>query len=133
MRKLVLFLVALPILFGLAVLAASELGGEVVTLYTRDEAGRESRTSLWVVDYGGYPYLRAGDRDAGWCERLRRVPDVRVERGGETLRYRAVPAPEQTPTVDALMAERYGLADRLVGLMRDPGASMAIRLEPASP
>jgi hypothetical protein len=133
MRKLLLLLVALPVLFGLAVLAASELGGEVVTLYTRAPGGGESRTSLWVVEHEGFQYLRAGDRDSGWFERLRHAPEVRVERGGKVATYQAVPTPELTATIDALMAERYGLADRLIGLVRDPSKSMAVKLVPASP
>ena len=133
MRRIVLLLVALPVLFGLAILAASEFGGEVVTLYTRDAAGGEARTSLWVVDYQGSQYLRAGDRSSGWFDRLRRAPEVRVERGGRAATYQAVPTPELTPTIDALMAEKYGFADRFVGIIRDPAQSMAVKLVPASP
>jgi hypothetical protein len=133
MRRIVLLLVALPVLFGLAILAASEFGGEVVTLYTRDAAGGEARTSLWVVDYQGSQYLRAGDRSSGWFDRLRRAPEVRVERGGKAVTYQAVPTPELTPTIDALMAEKYGFADRFVGIIRDPAQSMAVKLVLASP
>jgi len=133
MRKLLLLLVALPVLFGLSIMAASELGGEVVTLYTRDPGGTESRTSLWVVDYDGFQYLRAGNRDSTWFERLRRAPGVRVERGGKVASYQAQPSPDLTPKIDALMAEKYGFADRFIGLIRDPAKSMAVKLVPASP
>lgn len=133
MRKLLLLVVALPVLFGLAIGAASELGGEVVTLYTRDPGGGESRTSLWVVDHEGSQYLRAGDRASGWFDRLRRAPEVRVERGGKAAVYQAVPTPELTPAIDALMAEKYGLADRFIGVIRDPAQSMAVKLVPVSP
>jgi hypothetical protein len=132
-RKLLLLVLLVPILFGLAITAASELGGEVVTLYTRDPGGGESRTSLWVVDHEGFQYLRAGDRGSGWFERLRRVPEVRVERAGKTATYQAVPTPDLTPTIDALMAQRYGLADRFIGLIRDPSSSMAVKLVPSAP
>jgi hypothetical protein len=133
MRKLLLLLVALPVFFALSILAVSEFGGEVVTLYTRDPGGTESRTSLWVVDYEGSQYLRAGNRDSTWFERLRRAPEVRVERGGKTATYQAQPSPELTAKIDALMAEKYGLADRYIGLIRDPAKSMAVKLVPASP
>jgi hypothetical protein len=133
MRKLLLLLVALPVLFGLGMMAASELGGEVVTLYTREAGGGESRTSLWVVEHEGFQYLRAGDRSSAWFERLRREPEVRVERRGKIAAYQAVPTPELTGTIDALMAEQYGLADRFIGLIRDPSQSMAVKLVPASP
>jgi hypothetical protein len=42
-----------------------------------------------------------------------------------------VPQPEKVRAVDALMAEKYGVADRIVDLIRDPSQSVAIRLEPA--
>lgn len=133
MRKLLLAVVALAALFGVSLMAASELGGEVVTLYTRDPGGGESRTSLWVVDHEGFQYLRAGDRDSEWFERLRRSPEVRVERGGKIASYQAVPAPELTPAIQELMAQRYGFADRFIGLIRDPSKSMAVKLVPVSP
>ena len=39
--------------FFVLVGAASEMGGEVVTLTTNDAQGAERTTSLWVVDHGG--------------------------------------------------------------------------------
>lgn len=132
MRKLLLLVVALAVAFVLALALASELGGEVVTLYTQDSAGAERSTSLWVVDREGFQYLRAGDAGSAWLERLRAQPAVRLERGGRTGRYQAILAPDLTPAIDAQMAEKYGLADRMISLMRNPEHSMAVRLVPAS-
>lgn len=132
MGKILLALVALVVAFVLTIALASELGGELVTLYTREESGAERSTSLWVVDREGFQYLRAGDGGSGWLERLRREPEVRVERAGKAERYQAVPTPELTPEIDALMAEKYGLADRVIAVIRDPSKSMAVRLVPAS-
>lgn len=131
--KLLLLLLVLAVGFVVTLAAASELGGEVVTLYTRDEGGGETGTSLWVVDHAGFQYLRAGDRTAGWFERLRREPQVRVERDGKAASYQALPSPDMTRSIDELMAEKYGLADRIIGVIRDPSSSMAVRLVPASP
>jgi len=132
MTKFLLFLVALALAFVLTIALASELGGEVVTLYTQDESGAERSTSLWVVDREGFQYLRAGDGSSAWLERLRRAPTVRVERGGASELYQAVPAPELTAEIDAMMAEKYGIADRVISVIRDPANSMAVRLVPAS-
>jgi hypothetical protein len=131
--KILLLLLALALAFVLTLAAASEFGGEVVTLYTRDASGGESGTSLWVVDHEGFQYLRAGDRAASWFERLRREPQVRVERAGKAASYQALPSPDLTRTVDQLMAEKYGIADRIISVIRDPSSSMAVRLVPASP
>lgn len=132
MGKILLALLALAVAFVLTIALASEYGGEVVKLYTRDESGAERSTSLWVVDHEGFQYLRAGDGGSSWLERLRREPEVRVERAGKAERYQAVPTPELTPTIDALMADKYGLADRVIAVIRDPSKSMAVRLVPAS-
>ena len=113
------------------IFGASELGGEGVTLYTTDAEGVEHETPLWVVELDGAQYLRSGSGPSGWYRRLQERPDVRVERAGEVKPYRAVPQPEKVRAVDALMAEKYGVADRIVDLIRDPSQSVAIRLEPA--
>jgi hypothetical protein len=127
-----LALLALALAFGLALFAASELGGEVVKLHTRDASGAEHVTSLWVVDHEGYAYLRGGNQASGWVERLRAQPEVTVERDGRSAAYRAEPAPELTRAIEARMAEKYGLADRIVGVIRNPERSLAVRLVPAS-
>jgi len=119
--------------FAGLIFAASELGGEGVTLTTTDAEGGLHETPLWVVELDGAQYLRAGNGESGWYVRLRDRPDVQVERAGEMKRYRAVPEPEKVPAVDALMAEKYGIADRIIDVMRDPAGSVAVRLEPITP
>ena len=52
-------LTGLVILIYLIQLVASERV-EVVKLHTTDYEGEEIITRLWVVDYGGYQYLRVG-------------------------------------------------------------------------
>jgi len=48
----------------------------------------------------------------------------------ETLGYyRVVPEPESTGRIEELMARDYGWADQLIGLIRDPSKSVALRLE----
>ncbi len=116
--------------FGL-VLVASELGGEVITLHTQTASG-EKRTHLWVVDDAGVAWLRAGMSGSGWLARIERNPIVLVERGGRLVRYRAVLVrqPQVRDRIHALMREKYGMADRLVSVLRDPAQSVPVRLEP---
>ena len=133
MRILVIVLAALlggAIAFGGLIFAASELGGEGVTLHTVDGSGGEHTTSLWVVELDGAQYLRGGDGASGWVQRLRENPEVRVERGGEVAPYRAVIEPGRVREIDALMAEKYGAADAIIDVIRDPAQSVAVRLEP---
>jgi len=116
--------------FGL-VLVASELGGEVITLHTQTASG-EKRTHLWVVDDAGVAWLRAGMSGSGWLARIERNPIVLVERGGRLVRYRAVLVrqPQVRDRIHALMREKYGMANRLVSVLRDPAQSVPVRLEP---
>jgi hypothetical protein len=48
------------------------------------------------------------------------------------IRYRALPVrqPQVRDRIHALMREKYGMADRLVSLIRDPAQSVPVRLEP---
>jgi hypothetical protein len=87
------------------------------------------------VEADGQAWLRAGQPGSPWLANLRARPEVSLERGGRTLRYRAVPqGDEATRTrVHALMAEKYGLPDRVIALMRDAPASIPVRLDPLPP
>jgi len=130
MKWILAVVVGVPLLAVATVMAASEFGGEVVTLYTHDAAGEEHATHLWVVDEGDELWLRAGMPDSGWLERIAVDPQVEVERAGARGRYLAVPFPERRDMVHRRMAEEYGWADTVVGLMRDGSKSVAVRLDP---
>jgi hypothetical protein len=117
---------------GALIWAGSPAAGEVVTLTTTDSAGAPQQTPLWIVDRDGVGWLRAGSQDAKWFARLRENPKIQLERAGKTATYKATLAPEAIPETDALMAEKYGLADLVVHwfVPRPRGNSMAVRLDP---
>ena len=130
--RLVLAAVLLVALFFATIFAASELGGENVVLHTHDGTA-ERTTHLWVVDDGGFAWLRAGVPSSGWLKRIEANPDVTVERAGVTQHFRAVPVrePVTRDRIHALMREKYPFADRLISVIRDPNGSVPVRLEPA--
>ena len=130
MKKLIVGLLVIASLYGVGIVAASVLGGEVVTLYTRDDRGREYQTSLWVVEQNGRLWLRAGQPGSDWLKRLVETPEVRLERAGVLGDYRAVVVVSQRDRINTLMADRYGWADQMIGLLRDPEAVTPIRLDP---
>jgi hypothetical protein len=41
--------------------------------------------------------------------------------------------PKARDRIHALMREKYGTADKLVGVLRDPAQSVPVRLEPLGP
>jgi hypothetical protein len=124
---------ALASVLALGLLGIGEIG-EVVVLQTRDADGSARHTRLWIVEDAGQAWLRAGQASQ-WLENLRERPDVVLERAGEPQRYRAVVVddPATRERVHALMAEKYGIPDRIIDAIRDYPASRAIRLDPAAP
>lgn len=131
--RILLALALLAAAFVGALALASEKGGEVVVISTTDGRGVSHDTSLWIVDYRGSPYLRAGNRDSGWVHRLEKHSTIQMERNGHKATYLAVPDPQNTKTINMLMAQDYGLADELIGLVRNPAKTLAIRLERVGP
>ncbi len=111
---------------------ASEKVGEVVLLKTTDGAGGTHETRLWIAEDEGQLWLRAGMPKNQWFVRIRSNPEVELTRGEETQAMTAVPVetPEARDRVHVLMAQNYGWGDRLIGLMRDPTNSIAVRLDP---
>ena len=53
-----------------------------------------------------------------------------MKRNDSWARYRAIPTPHRTREVSDAIARKYGWADWLIGLFRDPEKSVAIRLIP---
>ena len=117
----------------IAIYGSSEIAGEVVVLRTTDAEGEVHETRLWITRIDGADYLRAGNPQSGWLERLRASPEVEVVRVNTATRYRAQPVQEMSAAVDARLAEEYGWGDRLIGLIRPEGQSVAVRLDPLSP
>ncbi len=130
MRSLLVGLGLAVLVFGGVIYVASEYGGEVVHLHTTDADGEVHETPLWIVEIGPDLWLRAGDPGSGWLQRLSERPAVELERDGRMGRYEAFAVPHMGPEVDAKMAEKYGLADRVIGMIRSEGESIAVRLDP---
>jgi hypothetical protein len=120
-------LVALALVFG-ARFAASELGGEVVTLTTFDSEGEPYETSLWIVHDDGSLWLRAGNPGSSWLARIRLDPKVEVTRAGETVAYRAEIVLDRRDRINRKMADAYGWADTLIGAMRESESTQPVRL-----
>ena len=127
MKWILGLLICSPLIFGGALWAASQYGGETVLLKTFDE--REVLvTTLWVVDLHDEPWLRAGNPDATWLQRLVESPEVVLVRDGETKSYRAEIDPSELDRVNDMMREKYGWADEVVALVNDPDSDVAVRL-----
>ncbi|MCA9505400.1 MAG: hypothetical protein H6748_10350 [Spirochaetaceae bacterium] len=130
MRHLILVILLLPIFYGVGLFVASEYGGEVVELDTYDARGNRFTTPLWVVDLHGEPWLRAGDPESAWLQRMRRNPEVEVhlKRDGQRTAYLAEIVDGSAARINHAMREKYAWADLLVSTLHDEETVVAIRL-----
>lgn len=129
MAYIIRLLLLIPVLYGAALFAASEWGGEVVELETFDARGARFETPVWIVEAYDDVWLRAGNPEAAWLQRLRSKPEVLLRRGGRETRHRAVVVQSATRSVNDLMRQKYGWADRLISTLHDPAKVVAVRLE----
>jgi hypothetical protein len=122
---------ALLVAFGAMLMVLSEWG-EVVVLQSRDAAGEQRATRLWVIDDTGAAWLRSSGRERGWFARVAVNPEVELERGGERRPYVAVvvDTPEAAARVSALMREKYGFTDALIEFVEGGWTPVAVRLDP---
>ena len=101
-----------------------------MVLTTTSEGGRDHHTKLWVIEDHGQLWIRSGQESSEWFVRLKAKPRVSLERAGDKRDYRAIVVPKQRDRINRLMAERYGWADALIGIVRDSSATQPIRLDP---
>ena len=135
MRRVML---AIGVVTGILVLGALLLDeGEVVTLISEADE-RTYPTQLWIVQVDGREFIRANRPNAHWLVRLRANPEVQLRRtdahGSAAELYWAqfVESPELKARVDAEIANKYRLADRVWGRFAHRGRSRVIELLPRS-
>ncbi len=130
-RGIAIALVVLVVaLVGLYVAMAERV--EVVVLHSHGEDG-DHETRLWVVDDAGSAWLRTGASNATWLPRIRANDAIEVERGEQTIPFRAVVIDdaEAVARINQRSLEKYGWSEELLRMMSaDPGAQVAIRLDP---
>ncbi|MFQ5510658.1 MAG: hypothetical protein ACE5EO_02300 [Candidatus Krumholzibacteriia bacterium] len=134
MRKLLTLAMALACAAALLIVgifALSELGGEVVTVRSTRADGSVKSTRLWIVDDAGETWLRAGIPTEPWLEHIGDNPTIQLVRAGDTKPFvaLAVRTAEARDRVHALMAAKYGTADKIISLIRDSKGSVAVRLQ----
>jgi len=118
MKKLSIAIVGVLLVLAIGMIVLSE-SGEVVVIRTPDPSGtRETR--IWVVDTEEGLLVR-GSEGKAWVEGARGATRVELERDGVWRRYAVVdlPGPAAQKRVNALMRAKYGMADLVIGLLRD--------------
>ena len=103
------------ILVGIPQIASERV--EVVNLHTTDVDGEAVNTRLWIVDDGGYQYLRVGADGSGWFSQLQANGEFQVTRNGTTASYTAVLREDKADTINQLMQTKYTWGDSVMATM----------------
>ncbi|MBL4573746.1 MAG: hypothetical protein JKY86_11820 [Gammaproteobacteria bacterium] len=125
-------LVGIPVLLIAIPIAASELGGEVVTLERPEEAGEPSRIRIWIVDNEGASWIEHGDSDSYWMDHLQTSNEVILDRGGQTQSYEGTADPDSHDLYHDLRRQKYSWADQLIELFsggRESCDGVPVRLQ----
>lgn len=105
-----------PALLLLVMYAASELGGEVVTLDRAEEDGDVSQVRIWIVDKNSMSWIEHGEAESFWITQLPESSNVVLSREGRTTSYVGTPDRNSHDLYHQLRREKYGWADRVVAL-----------------
>jgi hypothetical protein len=107
----------------------------VAIVETRGADGELRRTHVWYVRQGQTVWLEAGRPNHGWYKDLQVHPTVQFESSDLSGRFEAatVPGPQAHRYIRALLAEKYGVRDRILGWAVDTSSSIAVRLDPSAP
>ena len=130
LRRTIAAAVAASLVFGVVTLIALE-GNEVVVVRTDAADGTEHATRTWIADAEGAAWIEAANPERPFLHDLEREPTMRLERRGALRRCRAaiLPNPDGHQRIRALLAARYGWADRWIALVADTRRSVAVRLD----
>jgi len=134
MRSVVLASTVAASVAGLVTLAALE-AGPVALLRSTAADGAERRTHVWFVEHDGAWWIESATPERPFYLDLSARPDFLLDtRDGPfesfvTHRVRAelVAEPGGHDRIRALLAARYGWADRWVALLTDTSASRAVK------
>lgn len=107
-------LVGIPVLLIGIPIAASELGGEVVTLERAEEDGESNRIRIWIVDNDGTSWIEHGGPESYWMDHLKISNDVVIDRAGQSHSYEGTLDPDSHDLYHDLRRQKYSWADRLI-------------------
>lgn len=117
------------LIFGLQIAASERV--EVVQLHTLDAAGTEVTTRLWIVDDGGFQYLRASDTSTGWAARVLTAAAFDLTRNGNRTSYSARVREDKRAQINDLMQAKYTWGDSIIALLvGDRDGAIPLELHP---
>ncbi len=132
MKKLILSILSVAFILSAGVMVLQIVASErveVVEVKTVDDLGEVATTRLWVVDYEGKQYLRAG-ADSGWYLRMKANPNITMARNGKEAQYHAVERKNLMNVINTRMNEKYTWGDDIIGVMVGRSEAIPMELQP---
>jgi hypothetical protein len=114
MKHVLVVMVGIVLMYFGLIFAASEFGGEVVTLLRPSADGDVDEVRIWFTEADSDAFIEHGTDGDWWLERLKAGGALSLVRAGRKEDYHAVSAPDLHARYHELRREKYGIADQII-------------------
>ena len=115
--KVVAILLGVVVLYGVSLVALSELGGEVATLARPESDGSTKNTRVWIVDSDNNSWIEHGTDESYWIKQSTDEVEVSVIRDEKKQKYEAFTDREAHDFYHNLRREKYTFADKMLDIL----------------
>ena len=112
--KVFVVLLGVVVIYGVLVIALSELGGEVATLARPESDGSTKNVRVWIVDSNNNSWIEHGTDESYWIEQSSNGIEVSVIRNKKKEKYEAFNDKESHDFYHNLRSEKYAFADKML-------------------
>ena len=115
--KVIAILLGVVVLYGVSLVALSELGGEVVTLARPESDGSTKNIRVWIVDSDNNSWIEHGTDESYWIKQSTDEVEVSVIRDEKKQKYEAFTDREAHDFYHNLRREKYTFADKMLDIL----------------
>jgi len=115
--KVFAVLLGVVFIYGVLVIALSELGGEVATLARPESDGSTKNVRVWIVDSNNNSWIEHGTDESYWIEQSSNGVEVSVIRNKKKEKYEALNDKESHNFYHNLRREKYAFADKMLDIL----------------
>tara|TARA_B100001750_G_scaffold194341_1_gene165698 strand:- start:32 stop:454 length:423 start_codon:yes stop_codon:yes gene_type:complete len=110
-------LLGVVVLYGVLIVALSELGGEVATLARPESDGSTKNIRVWIVDSDNISWIEHGTDESYWIKQSSDGVEVSVIRDEKEEKYKALTDSESHDFYHNLRREKYAFADKMLDVL----------------
>ena len=115
--KVIAILLGVVVLYGVSLVALSELGGEVATLARPEPDGSTKNIRVWIVDSDNNSWVEHGTDESYWIKQSTDEVEVSVIRDKKEQKYEAFTDRESHDFYHNLRKEKYTFADKMLDIL----------------